>query len=376
MPRRIIDLFDALMRGDAAKALGELRSQYDSGADPLVVLTELAEFTHFVTRVKVVPTVVEDRSLAEVERKRGRELAAGLSMGTLSRTWQMLFKGLQEVKDAPRPIAAAEMVLVRIAYAADLPPPDEVLRRLTDGAARTAPAPARGTATPSPAQVTGERRQEAAASGIRAQRIRAQRFRTAATAQRTAARVRAAGARRGPAAAHPVGRAAEAAAGPAFARFADLIAFVAEKRDLPLKALLERDVRLVRFEDGKLEVALEPSASRALISDLARKLTALTGRRWMVVVSTEAGEPTLKAQAEARRTEFMAGVQSDPRVQDVLARFPGAQIVAVREPDRSLAAAPPPAPVDDDEPPPDMPPYDDESAFGAHRRPDDVDDDF
>jgi DNA polymerase-3 subunit gamma/tau len=109
---------------------------------------------------------------------------------------------------------------------------------------------------------------------------------------------------------------------------------------------------------------------------LARKLTALTGRRWMVVVSTEAGEPTVKAQAEARRTEFVAGVQSDPRVQDVLARFPGVQIVAVREPDRSLAAPPPPAPVDDDEPPPDMPPYDDESAFGAHRRPDDVDDDF
>jgi DNA polymerase III subunit gamma/tau len=172
----------------------------------------------------------------------------------------------------------------------------------------------------------------------------------------------------------PVGRTAEPTQ--AFARFADLIAFVAEKRDLPLKGLLERDVRLVRFKDGELEVALEPSASRALISDLARKLTALTGRRWMVVVSTEAGEPTIKAQAEARRSEFMAGVQSDPRVQDVLARFPGAQIVAVREPDRSLAAAPPPAPVDDDEPPPDMPPYDDESAFGAHRRPDDVDDDF
>ena len=169
-----------------------------------------------------------------------------------------------------------------------------------------------------------------------------------------------------PQAPQPVGRAAET--GPTFARFADLIAFVAERRDLPLKTLLERDVRLVRFEDGKLEVALEPSASRALISDLARKLTALTGRRWMVVVSTEAGEPTVKAQADARRTEFMAGVQSDPRVQDVLARFPGAQIVAVREPDRSLAAAPPPAPVDDDEPPPDMPPYDDELAFGAHRR--------
>jgi DNA polymerase III subunit gamma/tau len=369
---RIIDLFDALMRGDAAKALGELRSQYDSGADPLVVLTELAEFTHFVTRVKVVPTVVEDRSLSEVERKRGRELAAGLSMGTLSRTWQMLFKGLQEVKDAPRPIAAAEMVLVRIAYAADLPPPDEVIRKLTDAAPRTSPA--RGAAAP----VAGEMRQEAIRNeAMRAEPMRGEPTRSEparpplrseprASAQPALAEV--------PQPREPIGRAAES--GPAFARFADLIAFVAEKRDLPLKTLLERDVRLVRFEDGKLDVALEPSASRALISDLARKLTALTGRRWMVVVSTEAGEPTVKAQAEARRTEFMAGVQSDPRVQDVLARFPGAQIVAVREPDRSLAAAPPPAPVDDDETPPDMPPYDDESAFGAHRRPDDVDDDF
>ncbi len=373
---RIIDLFDALMRGDAAKALGELRSQYDSGADPLVVLTELAEFTHFVTRVKVVPTVVDDRSLAEVERKRGRELSAGLSMGTLSRTWQMLFKGLSEVKEAPRPIAAAEMVLVRIAYAADLPPPDEVIRKLTDAAPRAVPT--RGAGSPSPATVGGPiqgasrqdvprtepvrgepARHETARPPLRSEPLRA-------SAQPALAAV--------PQAPPPVGRTAEPT--PTFARFADLIAFVAEKRDLPLKTLLERDVRLVRFEDGKLEVALEPSASRALISDLARKLTALTGRRWMVVVSTEVGEPTIKAQAEARRTEFVAGVQSDPRVQDVLARFPGAQIVAVREPDRSLAAAAPPAPLDDDEPPPDMPPYDDESAFGAHRRPDDVDDDF
>jgi len=145
---------------------------------------------------------------------------------------------------------------------------------------------------------------------------------------------------------------------------------------LPLKTLLERDVRLVHFEDGKLEIALEPSASKALIGDLARKLTALTGRRWMVVVSAEAGQPTLKAQAEAQRTEFIAGVQNDPVVQTVLARFPGAQIVAVREPDRGMAPPAAVAPAEDDDGPPDMPAYDDELAFGAHRRPDDVDDDF
>jgi DNA polymerase III subunit gamma/tau len=350
---RIIDLFDALMRGDVARALGELRSQYDSGADPLVVLSELAEFTHFVTRVKAVPSVVEDRSLAEVERKRGRELALGLSMGVLSRTWQMLFKGLTEVKEAPRPIAAAEMVLVRIAYAADLPPPDEVIRRLTDTAPRAAtPARTGGAAAPSSAPVSYG---EPARSSARPALV------PAAMPQPR----------------DPVGRAAETApTAMAFSRFADLIAFANEKRDLPLRTLLERDVRLVHFEDGKLEIALEPSASKALIGDLARKLTGLTGRRWMVVVSAEAGQPTVKAQAEAQRTEFIAGVQNDPVVQNVLARFPGAQIVAVREPDRSMAPPAAAAPAEDDEQPPDVPAYDEESAFGAHRRPDDVDDDF
>ena len=127
---RIIDLFEALLRGDVATALQELRDQYDSGADPLVVLTELAEFTHFVTRVKVVPSVAQDLSISEAERTRGHAFASQLSMRVLSRTWQMLLKALADVKEAPRPLAAAEMALVRIAYAADLPTPDEVMRSL------------------------------------------------------------------------------------------------------------------------------------------------------------------------------------------------------------------------------------------------------
>src|SRR5581483_5912975 len=131
---RIIELFDALMRADVAAALEELRDQYDCGADPAMVLGDLAEFTHFVTRVKIVPAVADDVSLTEAERTRGRAFAAKLSMRVLARTWQMLLKGITEVAAAGRPIAAAEMVLVRIAYAADLPPPDEVVRSLSDGA--------------------------------------------------------------------------------------------------------------------------------------------------------------------------------------------------------------------------------------------------
>ena len=130
---RVIDLFESLMKGDVAAALKELREQYDIGADPLVVLADIAEFTHFVTRIKIVPAVADDISLGEAERTRGRALAATLSMRVLSRTWQMLLKGMSEVQAAGRPLAAAEMLLVRIAYVADLPTPDEVIRSLDDG---------------------------------------------------------------------------------------------------------------------------------------------------------------------------------------------------------------------------------------------------
>ena len=135
---RVVDLFEALMKGDAAAALKELREQYEIGADPAVILADLAEFTHFVTRVKVIPAVADDLSLSEAERTRGRAFAAQLSMRVLSRTWQMLLKGVAEVPESGRPVAAAEMVLVRIAYAADLPTPDEVVRSLSENGAAPA----------------------------------------------------------------------------------------------------------------------------------------------------------------------------------------------------------------------------------------------
>ena len=131
---RVIDLFEALMRADIAGALKELRDQYDAGADPAMVLGDLAEFTHFVTRVKIVPAIADDVSLTEAERSRGRAFATKLSMRVLARTWQMLLKGITEVEAAGRPVDAAEMVLVRIAYAADLPTPDEAIRSLGDAA--------------------------------------------------------------------------------------------------------------------------------------------------------------------------------------------------------------------------------------------------
>jgi DNA polymerase-3 subunit gamma/tau len=335
---RVIDLFEALMRGDVASALTELRAQYDTGADPAVVLTDLAEFTHFVTRVKIVPAVADDPALIQVERARGRAFAEKLSIRVLSRTWQMLLKGIAEVGAAGRPLAAAEMVLVRIAYAADLPTPDEVIRSL-DG---NGSAPRAHTPTASPATVAS------------AQRFETPRIESPRGASRAALAP----------SNDPMARLPETQPSPpalVIARFEDLIALAVEKRDLGVKLALERDVRLVHCEDGRLEIALEQSAAKTLVNDLARKFSQWTSRRWMVVVSAEDGQPTVRSQNDARQAALKTGVRSDPLVQAVLARFPGAEIVDVRE--GALPQSLPPG--DSEDPVPELPPGDDGSVFGA-----------
>ena len=321
---RVIDLFEALMRGDIAAALNELRAQYDIGADPAVVLADLAEFTHFVTRVKVVPSVADDPSLIEIERARGRACAEKLSMRVLSRTWQMLLKGMAEVAAAGRPLAAAEMVLVRIAYAADLPTPEDVIRSLDENgqASRVqAPAPAA-----SPAATASPPRFEAP-------RFEASRVETSRGGPRAALAPSSDPSARLPAA-------EPSAPALVVGRFEDLIALAAQKRDLGVKLALERDVRLVRCEDGRLEIGLQQSAAKTLVNDLARKFSQWTNRRWMVVVSAEQGEATVKSQNETRQAELKTGVRADPLVQAVLARFPGAEIVDVRKGEMPLVPPP------------------------------------
>jgi DNA polymerase-3 subunit gamma/tau len=317
---RIVDLFEALMKGDTAAALKELREQYDIGADPAVVLSDLAEFTHFVTRVKVVPAVADDVSLSEAERVRGRAFAAQLSMRVLSRTWQMLLKGVSEVQASGRPVTAAEMVLVRIAYAADLPTPDELVQSIAGEGAGPVRMHGNGGAGATPAQSFAPRYD----------------------APRGAPRSSAAASPRLAEDSLPQPDAPQAAPTRAVSSFEQLIALAQEKRDIPAKLALERDVRLVRFEDGRLEIALEASASKTLAHDLSRKLAAWTGKRWLVVISAEQGSATVREQTEARQAEIERGVQSDPLVQAVLNRFPGAKIVNVTQ---NAPEAPEPAVV-------------------------------
>jgi DNA polymerase-3 subunit gamma/tau len=323
---RVIDLFDSLVRGDIAGAFKEFREQYDTGADPIVVLSDLAEFVNFVTRVKIVPATADNLAFGETERRRARDFAAKLSIRVLSRTFQMLLKGITEAQAATRPAVAAEMVLVRIAYVADLPTPDEAIRMLEQNggaslviAASAAPRGAQG-------QGQGSGSSSPGVSSMPSSPARA------ASAPRANAEASAR-----PQMIAPASAAQPAAATLRIASFPELVALAGEKRDLLTKSALEADVRLVRIEDGRLEVTLERSASRTLINDLSRKLEQWTGRRWTVIVSNEAGQPTLRSQNEMQKNARERAAESDPRVREVLARFPGARVVEVRK----LAPEPP-----------------------------------
>jgi DNA polymerase-3 subunit gamma/tau len=333
---RVIDLFDSLVRGDIAGAFKEFREQYDTGADPIVVLSDLAEFVNFVTRVKIVPATADNLAFGETERRRARDFATKISMRVLSRMWQMLLKGITEAQGATRPAAAAEMVLVRIAYVADMPTPDEAIRMLEQNGG-AAPVIA-GSAMPRGAQGSGSSTPGSSTPSVSSMQSPPAR---ATSVPRASAEASAR-----PQMIAPASGAQPAAAALRIASFPELVALAGEKRDLLTKSALEADVRLVRIEDGRLEVTLERSAARTLINDLSRKLEQWTGRRWTVIVSNEAGQPTLRSQNEMQKNERERAAESDPRVKEVLARFPGAKVVEVRK----LAPEPPESDASDEYP--------------------------
>ena len=306
----IIDLFEAVMKGDIATALDILKEQNDKGADPAHVLMGVAEFVHLVTRLKVAPNMRADAAMTPEEFSRGSEFSKALTMQALTRSWQILTKGLQEMKDSPRPLASADMVLVRLAYAADLPSPEDLLRKLANAPAGEASAPVRSAPNGGGSGGASARGPNGSASG-------------AAMRQPNAA-------------GDP--RAAETTPRVRLTRFEDLVTLAQVNRDIQLKIALERDIRVVRFEEGTLEFALVDGASPQIAQTLMRRLQEWTGIRWMVAVSREEGQPTIKEVASAREAEKMTGVRAEPWVRSVLERFPGAQIVAIR----AAEAEPPP----------------------------------
>lgn len=314
---RVIDLFEALMKGDIAAALSEFRAQYDTGADPSTVIADLAEFTHLVTRFKLLPEAKEDRSLVEAERKRGGEFADKLSIRALSRAWQILTKGYAEVQSAGKPMQAAEMVLVRLAFASDLPTPDEALRALKDGSGAVASGAPAKNSSPSAAP----RLSLAAEGGSRAR-----------PALQTEPE--------------------DAVSGPRLASLEDIAALAVSKRDLKMKHAVEHSMRLVRMQEGRLEIALVSGAAANLTSELSSRLTEWTGKRWFVAISDQEGAPTIAEVAAAKKVALVHDVRADPLVAAVLSRFPGAEIVGVRPAeaaDQFAESAPPPPEYTDDD---------------------------
>ena len=321
---RVTDLFEALMKGDIATALADFRELYDTGADPAVIVADLAEFTHLITRFKLVPSTADDRSLVESERKRGREFAEKLSIRVLSRTWQMLSKGLAEVQASEKAAQAAEMILVRVAFAADLPTPDEALRVLREGDGNASPA---GATASAPTGGSGSRMSIAADGGGR----------TSPSPQR-----------------EPAPRMSAPAPALLLAKFEDVVALAADRRDLQIKLALEQFVRPVSLQEGRLEISLTEGAPQGVAHSLSAKLLEWTGKRWLVVLSPQPGGPTIKEKQEASQHALAQDVRKHPLVEAVLQRFPGSEIVAVRRRDDAAAAIEPDSA--DFAVPPDMPP--------------------
>lgn len=302
---RVLDLFEAVLRGDVAGALAELAAQYADGAEPAAVLRDLAEVTHWVSLVKVTPQAAEDPTIAPEERRRGGDLAGRLSIRVLARQWQMLLKALEEVAAAPNAMMAAEMALIRLTHAADLPPPDDLIRRL-QGAAPVAPAP-----RPAPP--------EGGNGGARL----------------------AVGAGAVPALA-------------AYPDFASVVALIRERRDAVLLAEVEDDLRLVRYAPGWIEFQPADTAAPDLAARLAQRLQLWTGQRWVISVAQGGGGATISQLRAAAEESREARALALPAVQAVLAAFPGAKVVAVRAPapDAPDPESPPApeglAPVDDE----------------------------
>ena len=307
---RVLDLFDMILKGEAAAALTELSGQYADGADPMAVLRDLAEVCHWISVIKITPEAAEDPTISPDERTRGQAMAADLPMRVMSRMWQMLLKALEEVAMAPNAMMAAEMAVIRLTHVADLPSPEELVRKLQDatpplsGPSGGRPAPHAGGATaisrtPAP---THSGPSGPSASGAQ----------TAVALQTD-----------------PLQH---------YARFEDVVELIRMHRDVKLLVEVETGLRLVSYQPGRIEVNPTADAARDLVGRLGARLQAWTGNRWAISV-VDGGAPTIAETRDAAENAVRAEAEAHPLVQAVIAAFPKAKITDIRtEADKTLDA--------------------------------------
>jgi DNA polymerase-3 subunit gamma/tau len=300
---RIFDLLERLLAGAAGEALEQFAQLHRDGAEPQQVLADLAQAVHVTTRAKSFGAEAAGEGLSGEEKRRAAALGGRVSIAILSRAWQMLLKGLEEAADAPNPAAAAEMVLIRLAYTADLPPPDEIIKALGGDAPAARPG---GTPPAAP-----EKRAPAGAPA------------DAAEPDENGWDSEAADEDALPDLA--------AAALPVVRSFAEVVALAGARREAKLKVHLEEHVSLVKFEaEGRIELHLLAGAPKEVGNELREKLNAWTGKRWIVALSSAPGERTIGAIERERAAAEIRDIQKHPAVAAVLQQFPDAQITSVR----------------------------------------------
>ncbi|MCA3555606.1 DNA polymerase III subunit gamma/tau [Aestuariivirga sp.] len=307
---RIIGLFETVMAGDAKGAIGEIEAQHRDGGDPATILGDLADYVHWVTRLKVVKEgALADSSRTEAEKTRGAGHAQTCGIAHLTRAWSMLLKGIREAELHSDPLMAAEMVLIRLCHAADLPGGEELAKivKQPQSSERVAPVSARELLR----DTSGAPVESRGALAVKPQV-------PAPTETR------------------------------AFTSFGDLVALATEKRDIKLKTDLETLIRPIRVAPGQFELALEPGAHAGLANEIGRKLEAFTGMRWIVMVAKDGGDKPVSRQRQEARDNLFFTAREHPDVQAVLKRFPGAEIIDVKLPDDS---PPPPGMSESDEEP-------------------------
>ena len=303
---RVLDLIDMILRGDAAGALAELSAQYADGADPMAVLRDLAEVTHWVSVIKITPEAAEDPTVAPDERSRGQAMADALSQRVLARMWQMLLKAIEEVGMAPNAMMAAEMAVIRLTHVSDLPSPEELLKKLQDTPPPPPPsAPAGGPAPGGGGSnaYAGSRAPSGGGGTVTA---------LAPQAENALAR---------------------------YPTFESVVRLIRANRDVKLLVEVETCLRLGAYQPGRIEFTPTPDAPRDLAARLAQRLQGWTGARWGVSLVNDSDAPTIAETRDAEENEIKAKATEHPLVQAVLAAFPKARITDIRTPDEIEAEA-------------------------------------
>ena len=310
---RVLDLIDMVLRGDAAGALTELSSQYADGADPMAVIRDLAEITHWVSVVKITPEAAEDPTVSPDERARGLAMAENLPMRVLTRLWQMLLKSLDEVAAAPNAMMAAEMAIIRLTHVADLPSPEELVRKLNNA---TPPPP-----TPNGGGNGGGMAPAQSGGGT-----------TAYTSKPAMSGGSSGGATMALAvnADHSLAR---------YPTFEHVIELIRSSRDVKLLVDLETTLQLAAYQPGRIEFVPTDRAPHDMAQRLGAKLQQLTGNRWAVIVVNEGGAETIAEVRDAADNALQAKAANHPLVQAVLAQFPKAKIKSIRTPEQIAAEA-------------------------------------